>query len=302
MRVVSRSARLLGFAPLVALLLLAPAGSAQVKDDRHDAYVRAHISWALYHETGHAIQDFTADRFVMTAQEREDHADKIAAFLMLPKRGKVEEFQFYYDAAIDLYMDTDPPDPSHVYAPSRVRAERMLCMLYGAYPDSPWTGDAQELKNRSDLACIEEYKAFREETVELLGFARDVTSIDEPQFIDPRLMAAGPQHQEAYDYLETSDVLLDLAIDVEEWLPGLQVSEKKFQIVAQECPGYHGFRYSWDQSAVVACYGAVQQSMNRSGHVFALVDAPDEETSAGEGEAASDEGETGFEEEAFFED
>lgn len=302
MRVVSRSAQLFGVAPLVALLLLAPAGSAQVKDDRHDAYVRAHISWALYHETGHAIQDFTADRFVMTAQEREDHADKIAAFLMLPKRGKVEEFQFYYDAAIDLYMDTDPPDPSHVYAPSRVRAERMLCMLYGAYPDSPWTGDAQELKNRSDQACIEEYKAFREETVELLGFARDVTSIDEPQFIDPRLMAAGPQHQEAYDYLETSDVLLDLAIDVEEWLPGLQVSEKKFQIVAQECPGYQGFRYSWDQSAVVACYGAVQQSMNRSGHVFALVDAPDEETSAGEEEAASDEGETGFEEEAFFED
>ena len=302
MRVVTKTARICGVAASMAFLFLAPAGSAQVKDDRHDAYVRAHISWALYHETGHAIQDFTADRFVMTAQEREDHADKIAAFLMLPKRGKVEEFQFYYDAAIDLYMDTDPPDPNHVYAPSRVRAERMLCMLYGAFPDSPWTGDAQELKNRSDQACIDEYTAFREETVELLGFARDVTSIDEPQFIDPRLMAAEPRHQEAYDYLETSDVLLDLAIDVEEWLPGLQVSEKKFQIVAQDCPGYEGFRYSWDQSAVVACYGAVQQSMNRSGHVFAMVDAPDEETSAGEEDAAFDEDETDFDEEEFFED
>lgn len=302
MRVVARTFGICRVAASAAFLLFAPAGSAQVRDDRHDAYVRAHISWALYHETGHAIQDFTADRFVMTAREREDHADKIAAFLMLPKRGKVEEFQFYYDAAIDLYMDSDPPDPNHVYAPSRVRAERMLCMLYGAFPDSPWTGDAQELKNRGDQACIDEYTAFREETIDLLGFARDITSIDEPQFIDPRLMAADPRHQQAHDYLETSDVLLDLAIDVEEWLPGLQVSEKKFQIVAQECPGYNGFRYSWDQSAVVACYGAVQQSMNRSGHVFALVDAPDEETSAGEEEAAFDENETGFEDEAFFED
>jgi hypothetical protein len=266
----AKAAGLLG---VLLVGIFAPAAFGQVQDDRHEAYARAHITWLLYHETGHAIQDFTADRFVMTAQQREDHADKIAAFLMLPKRGEVEEFQMFYDAAIDLYMDKDPPDPNHVYAPSRVRAERMLCMLYGAFPDNPWTDGARQLKNRNDQACIEEYRSFREETVDLLGFARELTLIDEPEFIDTRHMPADPRHADAYDYLESTQILLELAIDVEEWLPALRVSDKKFQIVAQECPGYDGFRYSWDQSAVIACYSAVQRCMTRPGHLIAAVDA-----------------------------
>lgn len=246
---------------------------AQIQDDRHEAYAKAHITWALYHETGHAIQDFTADRFAMSKQEMEDHADKIAAFLMLPKRQQVEEFQLYHDAAFDLYMDTDAPDPTHQYAPSRVRAERMFCMLYGAFPDSPWTGVAQELKNRSDEDCIAEYQAFRQETIDLLGFAKEFTALDDPQIILPRILTPASQHADAYEFLQQSQILDDLAIDVEEWLPGLQVAEKRFQIVAQECAGYNGFRYAWNESAVIACFAAVQRCMKRPGHLIAAVDA-----------------------------
>lgn len=246
---------------------------AQVQDDRHEAYAKAHIAWSLYHETGHAIQDFTADRLTMSKQEMEDHADKIAAFLMLPKRQSPEEFQLYHDAAFDLYMDTDPPDPTHQYAPSRVRAERMFCMLYGAYPDSPWTGIAQELKNRADADCISDYRSFRQETVDILGFAREFTALDDPQIILPRLLTPAAHHADAHAFLVQTDILDDLAIDVEEWLPGLQVSDKRFQIVAQECAGYDGFRYVWDQSAVIACFAAVQRCMKRPGHLLALVDA-----------------------------
>lgn len=266
---------------ILASLSCLGTASAQVRDYRHDEYAQAHITWALYHETGHAIQDFTAQRDEMTAQQREDHADKIAAYLMLPKRGEAHEFQLFHDAAIDLYMDTAAPDPNHVYAPSRVRAERMLCMLYGAYPDHPWTGEAQALKNRSDNACIAEFQAFQEQAVDILGFAREFTAIDEPKFIDPRLQNVEDRHRDAYDYLDTTQILLDLAIDVEEWLPALQVADKPFQIVAQECPGYDGFRYAWNESAVVACYAAVQRCMKRPGYLIAEVNAPETVDDAG---------------------
>ncbi len=266
-----------------------PAASAQIQDNRHEAYAKAHITWSLYHETGHAIQDFTADRFAMSKQEMEDHADKIAAFLMLPKQQEAEEFQIFHDAAFDLYMDNDAPDPTHQYAPSRVRAERMFCMLYGAFPESPWTGAARKLKNRSDADCIADYRAFRQETVDVLGFAVEFTAQEEPQLILPRLLAPASRHADAHQFLEQTQILDDLAIDVEEWLPGLQVSEKRFQIVAQECAGYDGFRYVWDQSAVIACYAAVQRCMKRPGHLLAAVDAPEEFSSDPDDETGFDE-------------
>lgn len=228
--------------------------SAQVEDDRHAEYARAHITWNLYHETGHAIQDFTGDRLQMSKAEMEIHADKVAAYLMLPKEEDPQEYQLYIDAAMDLLLDKTPIAPGHIYESNKARAERMFCMLYGARPDSALLGDTQRLMNRSAEECIQEFEQFREETVDLLGFARDFTSLERPQFIDPKYApVTQSKHQTARYYLEDEQILLNLAIDVEQWLPALQVTDKRFQIVAQECGNYDGFRYSWDNSAVIAC-------------------------------------------------
>tara|TARA_R110001599_G_scaffold248735_5_gene448640 strand:+ start:1901 stop:2758 length:858 start_codon:yes stop_codon:yes gene_type:complete len=260
-------------------LFLSVGAQGQVQDDRHAAYARAHISWSLYHETGHAIQDFTGDRLVMSKAEREVHADKIAAYLLLPTSEDQKAYQLYYDAAMELYYDPDAPDPDHIYEASRVRAERMLCMLYGASPNSQWIADARQFKNRSDADCIADFKAFQKETVDVLGFAREVAELEEPSFILPKYNEpVAPNHADAYDYLKETEILDDIAIDVEEWLPALQVSEKPFQIVAQECAGFSGFRYVWDHSAVVACYAEVQRCMNRPGYLPPELGSAREET------------------------
>lgn len=243
--------------------------SAQVEDDRHAEYARAHITWNLYHETGHAIQAFTGDRLQMSKAEMEIHADKVAAYLMLPQEEDPQEYQLYIDAAMDLLLDKTPIAPGHIYESNKARAERMFCMLYGARPDSSLLGDTERLMNRSAQDCIQEFEQFREETVDLLGFAREFTNLERPQFIDPKYApVTQPKHQTARIYLEDEQILLDLAIDVEQWLPALQVTDKRFQIVAQECGNYDGFRYSWDNSAVIACYGAVDRCMNRPGHLL----------------------------------
>ncbi len=281
-------ARMLG--TLALAFVFAGIARGQVQDDRHDAYAQAHITWSLYHETGHAIQDFTADRFLMSNAEREVHADKIAAYLMIPNTEDDYEYQIYYDAAMDLYMDTQAPDPNHIYETGRVRAERMFCMLYGARPNSRWIALAQKLKNRSDSGCIADFKAFQEETVDVLGFAREITNLDEPKMIDPQYVKTnGGNLATAYNYLQDTQILLLLAIDVEEWLPALQVSEKPFKIIAQGCNGYDGFRYSWEESAVVVCYEAIQRCMKRPGLLLPPLSSGDEVAVENQGAEADEE-------------
>jgi hypothetical protein len=249
-------------------LLLVPSASAQVQDDRHDAYAQAHISWSVYHEAGHAIQDFIGTFNTLSKSEREIDADMIAAYLLLPATEDPAEYGFYYDAAMDLYFDPDPPDPNHIYETGRQRAERMFCLLYGARPNSQYTEVAQRLKNRSDVNCVADYNRFKENAEDVLGFALEVTALEDPSFILPRYMPATEKDNDAYQYLQETEILDDLAIDVEQWLPALQVAEKPFQIVAQDCKGYDGFWYEPGQSAVIACYAAVQRCMKRPGHLL----------------------------------
>lgn len=253
---------------LAAGLYPVPAAFAQVQDDRHDAYARAHISWSVYHETGHAIQDFIGTFNTMSKAEREIDADMIAAYMLVPATEDEAEYEFYYDAAMDLYFDPDPPDPKHIYETGRQRAERMFCLLYGANPNSQYVEIAQRFKNRSDADCVAEYAQFKENAELVLGFALAVTAMDDPTFIFPRYMPAQAKDANAYKYLQETDILDDLAIDVEQWLPALQVTDKPFQIVAQDCKGYDGFWYEPGQSAVIACYAAVQRCMTRPGHLL----------------------------------
>ncbi len=152
----------IGFSLIAAFgALVASLASAQVEDDRHAEYARAHITWNLYHETGHAIQAFTGDRLQMSKAEMEIHADKVAAYLMLPKEEDPQEYQLYIDAAMDLLLDKTPIAPGHIYESNKARAERMFCMLYGARPNSALLGETQRLMNRSPQDCIREFEEFR---------------------------------------------------------------------------------------------------------------------------------------------
>jgi len=254
---------------VVMVTLLAAPSHAQVRDARHAAYAQAHITWSIYHETGHAIQDFTGERFDTTKREREQHADKVAAYLMMPDSEDNARWQLFYDAALDLFNDPNPPaDTGHGYEASKLRAERMYCMLYGAHPNNPRAGIAQRMKNRSDAECVELFQSFEQEARDVFDFAFEAAEIDEPAFIFPELREPAPRHNDAHAYLERTDILDQVAIDVEQWLPSLQVADRSFQIVAREChgtdgAGYDGFFYKADQSAVVACYAGVQRCMER---------------------------------------
>lgn len=138
-----------------AVFLLPSAGKA---DSREDGFVTANALAILYHELGHALIDVLG---LPVFGQEEDAADVLSVLLIHQLYDDEDATDILYDAAFGFLREADQNEPAlwGVHGPDLQRYYTMVCLFYGASPDTRQdVADELDLPEERRESCPDEFE------------------------------------------------------------------------------------------------------------------------------------------------
>ncbi len=180
-------------------------------DQKAQAFVRGFVRFLAYHEAGHMLMGQIADMNRdpdWTNSDREDYADRFAMILLAPDAGDPDGIDEIISAAAGWLQVDSSIIRNEPHAPAPVRAQEILCLLYGSDPES--FAEFAELAP-SDRDCAADYQAIEADIDEVF---RDYSGETGQEI---RVVYGPPDGgmQAARDFLAESGVMEDLKSDIE---------------------------------------------------------------------------------------
>lgn len=200
----------------IVLAAFAPqSASAQVEDDRFysetEEFVAGFVRFVAYHEAGHLLMQQIAglqtDPY-WSRGELEDFADQFAVVLLEPDASDDYGVAEIMDAAVGWLQVDDNAGINDPHSPPQDRALNIVCLVYGSDPMR--FSDLQEFVE-ADSDCETQYNEMDEAIEDVFRAQTDEFGVE----IEIKYLNAGPQTEEARDFLIRSEILEDLKDDLE---------------------------------------------------------------------------------------
>lgn len=252
---------LAALAPVAAAQTTPAASAFDPSDPRQKGYVDGNLIFLAYHEVGHlmldtALVDQAADR-----RSSEEAADDVAIYIMLPDEDEPDQAREILYAIQGWKRSAASGDGVSIsphYPDDADRAARIACYLYGSNPDR-FARLGKIFPNSIDsVDCEAEFTALTEDLDAWFGEALVKKGEKQGALPEVRYEDAPPALQAAKAYLESTELLEDVAKDIAQFIN----LPEDVLLVGQSCGrGSAEFRYSPGARIITACYEAVDWLM-----------------------------------------